>query len=90
MSYVVVLLADAKMHLVVKEDWIKDLNSAKTKNYGKNCNQPFLMFWSGTDGKPNDIPKENIHFDQLEIKTEFLPTCEGVGYRCYVLQFEGM
>lgn len=89
MTFVVVFLTDPKIHLVVREDWVRGLNSAKTKNNGNNSNQTWLMYWSGINGKPNDVPLP-IDFDVLEIKQEFEPTCEGAAYFCKTLQFEGM
>lgn len=44
MSFVVVYLIRAREFVVVPDNWVQELNSAKLKNYGTNSNQNFLVF----------------------------------------------
>lgn len=87
MTFVVVYLVASGDHLVVHEDWVKGLNSAKTKNNGKNSNQDWLMFWSAVDGKPNFSIEPD--FD-APIKAVFEKDCTGACYLCKTEIFEGM
>lgn len=46
MTFVVVYLTEAGEFVVLPEDWVQELNSAKLKNNGRNSNQDFRAFYS--------------------------------------------
>lgn len=46
MVFVVVYFYEAREFLVLPEDWVQDLNSAKLKNYGRNSNQVFRAYYN--------------------------------------------
>lgn len=65
MTFVVVYLLRAREFVVIPEYWVQDLNNAKLKNYGKNSNQDYLIFWSANNDYPN-LPRAanfNANFD---------------------------
>lgn len=88
MTFVIIFLIDAKVHVVVDENCVKGLNSAKTKNNGKNSNQVYLAFWKATNGKATVLSANEIDF-RTELRTVYEPTCEGACYKCNVVKFEG-
>lgn len=48
-SFALVRLDDVKKHVVVREDFVYDLNQEKLKNYGVNRNQKYRVFWSNDE-----------------------------------------
>lgn len=45
-SFVLVCLNDVNKYIIVRENFIFDLNQQKVKNYGVNRNQDYKIFWS--------------------------------------------
>lgn len=86
MSFVVAYLIRAREFVVVPDAWIKDLNTAKLKNYGKNSNQDFLLFWSANNRKPNATQKAN--FDAT-IMSEYRATIDEACYLARIKKFFG-
>lgn len=86
MSFVVVFLKYSKQYVVVPEDWIQDLNNAKLKNNGRNSNQDFLLFWSGTNHIPNIGKIPDFSAEKTPI---FHSTHDGVCYTCRIKKFFG-
>lgn len=79
--FVVVFLIEPKVHVIVPEQFIFDLNEESLKNVGKNGNFHYKIFWSENaltvDGAPDSGYKPN--FDSPESKV-FPP----IGSACYV------
>lgn len=86
MSFVVAYLIRAREFVVVPDAWIQDLNTAKLKNYGKNSNQDFLLFWSGIDGKPNMMQEANFN---AAIMTDYHGTIDEACYLVRIKKFFG-
>lgn len=86
MTFVVVWLIRAKEFIVVDENWVQDLNSAKLKNYGANRNQTFLVFWSGINGVANLQTKCN--FD-APLSSTYHATVDEICYLCSIKKFFG-
>lgn len=61
MTFVVVYLIRAREFIVVPDQWVYDLNTAKLKNNGKNSNQDFLVYCSFNNGEPNFAEKPNFN-----------------------------
>lgn len=86
-AYVAVYLKRPKQYIIVPENWIYDLNNAKLKNYGRNCNQDFLVFWSATNGMANlDTPP---NFNAMLSHAYETTTEDGFCYIGRVLRFFG-
>lgn len=86
MTFVVVWLIRAKEFIVVDENWVQGLNSAKLKNYGANRNQTFLVFWSGINGVAN-LQRES-NFD-APLSSTYHATVDEICYLCTIKKFFG-
>lgn len=86
MSFVVVYLIRAREFVVVPENWVLELNTAKLKNYGTNSNQNFLVFWSATCGTPN--LRASVDFNAT-LNFQYRATTNGVCYICRIKKFFG-
>lgn len=86
-AFVAVYLKRPKRYIIIPENWINDLNNAKLKNYGKNSNQDFLVFWSAANDNANlDTPP---NFNAM-LSDVYEPTTEdGLCYIGRVLRFFG-
>lgn len=58
MSFVVALFIEAREIVILPENWIKDLNTAKLKNNGCNSNQNFRAYYR-IEGLENKDPNFN-------------------------------
>lgn len=87
MSYVVVYLKRAKRLIIVKENFIQDLSNAKLKNYGRNCNQNFLVFWSATNHVANWDAEPNFNAPLFDVYEE--TTDAGICYISRIVKFFG-
>lgn len=58
MSFVVAVFIEARETVILPENWIKDLNTAKLKNNGCNSNQNFRAYYR-IDGLGNNDPNFN-------------------------------
>lgn len=86
MSFVVVYLIRAREFVVVPDNWVQELNSAKLKNYGTNSNQNFLVFWAAANGTSNLLAKPNFN---APIALKFHASTDGVCYICRIKKFFG-
>lgn len=86
MTFVVVWLIRAKEFIVVDENWVQDLNSAKLKNYGANRNQQFLVFWSGINGVANLDRQCNFN---APLSSTYNATVDEICYLCQVKKIFG-
>lgn len=86
-SYVVVYLKRPQKYIIIRENWIQDLSNAKLKNNGRNTNQDFLVFWSGTNDVANfdQPPNFNALLNHIYVPT----TEEGFCYIGRVIRFFG-
>lgn len=87
MSYVVVYLKRAKQFVIVKENFIQDLSNAKLKNYGRNSNQDFLVFWSATNHVADWALEPNLNAPLSDVYEE--TTDAGVCYIGRIVKFFG-
>lgn len=82
MSFVVVYLIGARDFVVVPENWVFDLNTAKLKNHGRNSNQDFLVYFINGEkiGEPNF---------NAPIATNLKDASNGACFLCRVKKFFG-
>lgn len=85
-SYVVVYLLRARDFVVVPEDWVLELNTAKLKNNGRNSNQDFLVFCSFIDYEPILNKRPNFN---ATLTSAFNGTVDQACFICRVKKFFG-
>lgn len=84
-SFVVVHLIRAQKFLVIKENWVQELCTAKLKNNGCNSNQDFLVFWAAQDDMALDVQPDF----NMPLNSRYEPTTDGLCYIARVKKFFG-
>lgn len=57
---VVVYLVDAKMHVIIPQNWIMGLTQENLNNFGKASYQTRRVFWSKNETNHETIPGDSI------------------------------
>lgn len=77
--FVVVLLVDAKEHIIIPEEFIFGLDEQSLKNVGKNPHFRYKVFWTPLNDEGIPVAGYVPNFN-LDKSTTFPP----VGKACYV------
>lgn len=86
MTFAVVYLIRAREYVVVPDNWVFDLNTAKLKNNGRNSNQDFLVYCAFAGGEPMFDKQPNF---EAPFSSQYDPNIDEACFLCRVKKFFG-
>lgn len=86
--FVVVYLIDSKVHIIIPEKWICDLNEENLKNNGANTSRKHRVFWSNLAVDENGVPNTSYEPNfRLDVTAAYPPLNE-IFETCYYGQIK--